>query len=157
MNDGSSKTLTKSGRFEHVSRNTRVVFHFFFAVSHTSHRIRFFSFFFFFFFFQTSRSRQFRSIGGGWSISMRLKRRIPRGERQRFVGPSKLHFVRRTADRPSLLEHKSVCSVSSVARSMICVFCYAIVHMLARRGKTRSRKPREGHVSPNGQWRSDTR
>lgn len=30
---------------------------------------------------------------------------------------------------------------------MICVFCYAIVHMLARRGKTRSRKPREGHVS----------
>lgn len=29
---------------------------------------------------------------------------------------------------------------------MICVFCYAIVHMLARRGKTRSRKPREGHV-----------
>lgn len=47
MNNGSSKTLTKSGRFEHVSRNTRVLFHFFFAVSHTSHRIRFFSFFFF--------------------------------------------------------------------------------------------------------------
>lgn len=68
-----------------------------------------------------------------------------------------MHFVRRTADRPSLLKHKSVCSVSSVARSMICVFCYAIVHMLARRGKTRSRKPREGHVSPNGWWRSDTR
>lgn len=154
MNNGSSKTLTKSGRFEHVSRNTRVLFHFFFS-RFLIRRTVYVSFLFFF--FQTSRSRRFRSIGGGWSISMRLKRRIPRGERQRFVGPSKLHFVRRTADRPSLLEHKSVCSVSSVARSMICVFCYAIVHMLARRGKTRSRKPREGHVSPNGQWRSDTR
>lgn len=57
----------------------------------------------------------------------------------------KLHFVRRMQIGHRSPEHKSVCSVSSVAR-MICVFCYAIVHMLARHGKTTSRKPREGHV-----------
>ena len=49
MNDGSSKTLTKSGRFEHVSRNTRVVFHFFFS-RFLIRRTVYVSFFFFFFF-----------------------------------------------------------------------------------------------------------
>ena len=62
-----------------------------------------------------------------------------------FVTAGQTAFRQANADRPSLPEHKSVCSVSSVAR-MICVFCYAIVHMLARHGKTTSRKPREGHV-----------
>lgn len=49
MNDGSSKatTLTKSGRFEHVSRNTRVLFHFFRGFSYVAPWFDV-SFFFFF-------------------------------------------------------------------------------------------------------------
>lgn len=52
MNDGSSKTLTKSGRFEHVSRNTRVLFHFFFrGFSYVAP----YTFLFFFFFSNESK------------------------------------------------------------------------------------------------------